>query len=242
MLRKLLLVAAAGLLLVAGYMVVDYIRQGNSTVKLQEELRAQREQAATLAPTAAPTQAPVAALAQADPTAVAQPTPEPTAKPLPTPGAPMLAHLVNSYSRNNDLAGWLQSDAIADIDFPVVQRDNDYYVHRDFYGRSNLAGTVFLDADNQTLPQDQNLVLHGHNMKNGTMFGKLVRLLDRATLVEAPFFDFSTLYEGSSYVPYAISLTSVDPANPRYMNFIQPHFTGWRISTHTPAGWWPCPA
>jgi sortase B len=226
LLRRALLLVSVTLLLAAGYLAVDYIRQGNSTKKLQEELRAQRAQSATMEPTTppAPTQAAMAALAQGDAAAVMPPLPAPTARPLATPGVAMLPHLISSYSRNKDLAGWLQSDAIQDIDFPVVQRDNDYYVHRDFYGRSNLAGTVFLDEDNYTLPQDQNLVLHGHNMKNGTMFGKLARLMNRSTLVEAPFFSFSTLYEGNTYVPYAVSLTSVDPSSSRYFNFIHPQF------------------
>lgn len=97
-------------------------------------------------------------------------------------------------------------------------------MHRDFYGNDNVAGTVFMDEDNSILPLDQNLILHGHNMKNGTMFGKLVRLMERSTLLSQPFFRFSTLYEEYAYVPYAVALTSVNPSNGNYFDFLRTRF------------------
>lgn len=234
LLRGVLLLTAGGLLFAALWMLGDYVVQGRETRRVQQALQLELQQAqanATEIPAApTPTQAPLIAAA-ADATAAPI-----TPQPMPTFGAPILTDLVSIYSKNKDLVGWLKSDAIYDIDFPIVQRDNWHYVDHDFYGRSNIAGTVFLDEDNRIMPQDQNLVLHGHNMKNGTMFGKLVRLMDRNTMASEPLFTFSTLYHTQTYVPYAISLSSIDPAQQNYFNFLQPGFgdvstlqsyTGW---------------
>ncbi|NLD33903.1 MAG: class B sortase [Clostridiales bacterium] len=222
-----LLLAAAGVLMVAAVaLTINYLVQGRATRRVQEELRAQREAVATDAPVVEATETPTAepapvaaAVAQADP-----PPPSATPYPLPSASTAMLPEFLSFFRRNNDMAGWLKSDAFSDVDYPVVKRDNSYYVYRDFYGRDNMAGTVFIDADNSILPQDQNLILHGHNMKNGTMFGKLARLLERHVLLDAPFFQFSTLYDSQVYVPYAVSVVSIDPASPRYLSMIVPRF------------------
>ena len=224
-----LLLAAAGVLMVAAVaLTINYLVQGRATRRVQEELRAQREAVATDAPVVEATETPTAepapvaaAVAQADP-----PPPSATPYPLPSASTAMLPEFLSFFRRNNDMAGWLKSDAFSDVDYPVVKRDNSYYVYRDFYGRDNMAGTVFIDADNSILPQDQNLILHGHNMKNGTMFGKLARLLDGQMLKTQPVFTFDTLYQDARYVPYALTVFSVDPRHPLYFDAIKANFDG----------------
>lgn len=71
---------------------------------------------------------------------------------------------------NPDYVMWLQiTDTV--IDYPVVQRDNSYYLKHDFYGNKNKHGTIFLDEDCEVT--DPVILLHGHHMKDGTMFGSL---------------------------------------------------------------------
>ena len=141
------------------------------------------------------------------------------------PNAAMNPEFVSLYKKNSDLIGWLRSDAVEDINFPVVKRDDEYYMNHDFYGRENLSGTVFLDQAGSILPRASNLVLHGHNMKNGSMFGKLSRYLDSAFLKAQPMFTFSTLYESADYVPYAVSIASIDPNSGMYAEFAHSEFT-----------------
>ncbi len=71
---------------------------------------------------------------------------------------------------NPDYVFWLQIPN-TEIDYPVVQRDNDYYLKRDFFGEKNKHGTIFLDERCDV--QGDFLLIHGHNMKDGTMFGSL---------------------------------------------------------------------
>ena len=71
---------------------------------------------------------------------------------------------------NPDYVFWLEIPN-SSIDYPVVYRDNEYYLKRDFYGDKNKHGTIFLDVNCKA--EDTFLLLHGHNMKDGTMFGGL---------------------------------------------------------------------
>ncbi len=76
---------------------------------------------------------------------------------------------------NPDYVFWLQIPETV-IDYPVVYKDNDYYLRRDFYGEKNKHGTIFLDVSCGL--SDEFLLLHGHNMKDGTMFGSLRNFKD----------------------------------------------------------------
>ena len=71
---------------------------------------------------------------------------------------------------NPDYVFWLEIPDTS-IDYPVVHKDNDYYLKRDFYGDKNKHGTIFLDVNCES--DGTFLLLHGHNMKDGTMFGGL---------------------------------------------------------------------
>lgn len=128
------------------------------------------------------------------------------------------------WRRNQDVVGWLSYPMFREMDFAVVHRDNDYYMYRGFTGEDNIAGTVFMDQSNGIRPRDQNLILHGHNMKNGTMFGRLNRLMEPAILAAEPFITFDTLYQDTVYVPYAITIFSVSPDSPQYFDAIAPNF------------------
>ena len=71
---------------------------------------------------------------------------------------------------NPDYVFWLEIPDTS-IDYPVVYRDNEYYLKRDFYGDKNKHGTIFLDVSCEA--DGTFLLLHGHNMKDGSMFGGL---------------------------------------------------------------------
>lgn len=126
--------------------------------------------------------------------------------------------------RNSDTVGWLTYPLFPEMDYVVVQRDNEHYMYRSFTGEKNAAGTVFLDQSNAIRPQDQNMILHGHNMKNGTMFGRLNSLLEPSMMKLGPFVSFDTLYQDTKYVPYALAILSVNPDSPRYFEVIRPNF------------------
>lgn len=79
-----------------------------------------------------------------------------------------------SFLANPDMAAWLQIPD-TNIDYPVMwtPRDETYYLYRDFYGKDNKNGCLLLDTDSCLDPLTTNLIIHGHNMKSGAMFGNL---------------------------------------------------------------------
>lgn len=73
---------------------------------------------------------------------------------------------------NPEYLGWLTVSSTG-ISLPVVEgRDNDYYLTHDFYGEQDRYGTLFADCLTEDT-DDGNLLIYGHHMKNGSMFGTL---------------------------------------------------------------------
>jgi len=98
------------------------------------------------------------------------PTAEPTATPVPAIENPYRDY----YLANSDMAGWLiVPDTV--INYPIMwtPEDENYYLYRDFKKRDNNNGCLILDTDSSLAPLTTNLIIHGHNMKSGAMFGNL---------------------------------------------------------------------
>lgn len=65
------------------------------------------------------------------------------------------------------------------IDYPVVQgTDNEFYLKNNFYKEDDVGGTIFIDYENNIL-KDKNLILYGHNMRNGSMFSDINKFKER---------------------------------------------------------------
>ena len=77
-------------------------------------------------------------------------------------------------STNSDYVGWLSIPGTV-INYPVMfsPSEPERYLHLDYYKQYSYSGTPFLDA--RCDPYDGNLIIYGHNMINGTMFGSLMR-------------------------------------------------------------------
>lgn len=81
-------------------------------------------------------------------------------------------------TENADCIGWLSIDG-TNISYPVMHTPSDpqKYLRRNFYGKYSQSGVPFLDGRCDL--QSSNLIIYGHNMKNGTMFSDLKRYVDR---------------------------------------------------------------
>lgn len=78
------------------------------------------------------------------------------------------------FKMNPDMVAWLKIPD-AKVDYPVMQtkEDEEYYMYRDFYGEPDKNGCLVLAAAANIDPPSGNLLIHGHNMKSGEMFGEL---------------------------------------------------------------------
>lgn len=82
-------------------------------------------------------------------------------------------------AENPDCVGWLTIPDTG-IDYPVMHTPDDpeHYLRWDFYGNSASGGTPFLDGRNLAEAENQNLILYGHNMMDGSMFKPLISYLE----------------------------------------------------------------
>ncbi len=132
-----------------------------------------------------------------------------TLPPVPYPGNPVLA--VNERfdavrQINPDIVGWLFVGGL--LSEPVVQRDNEYYMAHDARGRRNDNGAIFLDVNADLSTRPYTLIIYGHNMKSGAMFGCL-RNYEYADFCERhPRLRLDTLYEAGRYVLFAVGRIS----------------------------------
>ena len=132
----------------------------------------------------------------------------------------VLPEMNGLYAFNSDLAGWLKIDST--VDLPVVYRDNEYYLTHDFYRQAAQGGTLFVDEFGPVSSATQNLLIHGHNMKDGSMFGPLNHYYrnDAAWVRRHAFVEFSTLYQKNTYVLFAVAKVSTQPGNSQYLQFM----------------------
>ena len=159
--RVILFAVAGSVFLISSFIVVKY----------QMEMRAGANQAEVL------TQMVVTPITQESvgesTEATVDETTEPVEETRPKLIAPIEVDFEALQTENPDVVAWIYCPDTP-IHYPVVQgEDNEYYLHRLLDGKSNAAGTLFMDWRNEADFSHWNSVIYGHNMKNNTMFGTL---------------------------------------------------------------------
>lgn len=135
----------------------------------------------------------------------------------------ILSQYAELAQKNPEFYGWIKIDNTI-VDYPVMHTPNDpkKYLHLNFDGKYSIAGTIFMDHRCSTESDD--LILHGHNMKNKTMFGSILQYKDEAYWREHPVIQFDTLYEQREYEVLAAFFDHVYDENDtcfKYYNFIE---------------------
>ncbi|MDE6951025.1 MAG: class B sortase [Lachnospiraceae bacterium] len=103
------------------------------------------------------------------------------------------------YNKNKKLIGWVKI-ADTNIDYPVMQTvDNEYYLTHDFDQNKDKNGCIFMDKDCDVIDRSTNLIIYGHHMKSGAMFGHLDKYTDESFFKEHQTFQFDTIYEKGTY-------------------------------------------
>ena len=98
------------------------------------------------------------------------------------------------YSMYPDLVGWIKVDGTP-IDYPVMQdhTGGEYYLKHNFEGKDDNKGNPFVSADASIDPMDQNIVVFGHNVSDGSQFGDLDAYLDKKFYKKHPEITFDTI-------------------------------------------------
>lgn len=105
--------------------------------------------------------------------------------------------------QNEDVVAWIRFDKI-ELSYPIVYcGDNDTYLHADLNKEYSKAGTLFIDKKNHSDFSDGNTIVYGHNMKNGSMFGKLKKYKKDGFYEENQYFTIYTNEKAMRYHIYA---------------------------------------
>lgn len=136
----------------------------------------------------------------------------------------ILPEYADLYEKNQEMAGWICIPG-TDIDYPVMQSpdSNDYYLKHNFEKKEDINGCIFMDMRNNYIDRDDNLIIYGHNMNSGQMFGSLEKYLQTEYWNSHKTIEFHTLYEKEKYVIIAVCLAKVEYQDEdvfRYYNFL----------------------
>ena len=108
------------------------------------------------------------------------------------------------FAQNSDCIGWLYIPD-TQLSYPVMHTpDNPQkYLRRSFYGESSQSGVPFLDR--RCSMDSDNLIIYGHNMKNGTMFSSLRNYTDPAFCAAHPVIEFQTADGMEKFMVFAVA-------------------------------------
>lgn len=114
------------------------------------------------------------------------------------------------FGDNNDFIGWLTISG-TEIDYPVMQTmdDEEYYLHRDFDKNYNGNGTLFVDTAADVSRPSDNMIIYGHNMKNGKMFHDILKYEDEEFYKSHKYIQFDTIYGDGKYEVIAAFRTEI---------------------------------
>ena len=130
---------------------------------------------------------------------------------------------------NEDIVGWLYIPSL-DISYPVVHgTDDDYYLHRTFARKDNFAGSIFIEAKNHGDFQDPNTIIYGHNMNDGSMFGKLSRLTSEEKYQDDPNIWILTPDQNYQYEMFSLHVTKVDSSVYTLFTGTDHRFISWAL-------------
>lgn len=236
--RMVFLLICIVLLAYSTIRLTQYARDAHSTVATSNELRTiyYTEGNAIVVPTPTPLPAQTAEPINAQeplitqepiitqypitrPSAASTPLPILKSKPYPAHSqATMSQRFVQLRQQNSDIIGWLRIDN--SLDEAVVQRDNTYYLDRDCLGSPNVNGAIFLDETTDLTTRPYTLLLYGHNMKSGLMFGRLHNYETLSYYKRNAFISFNTVYEEGLYVVLGASTISLTTTSDRFVDLM----------------------
>lgn len=114
-------------------------------------------------------------------------------------------NLAPLFRENSDCIGWL-SILDTGVDYPVMHTpaEPQKYLRKNFYGEYSTSGVPFLDG--RCSLTGTNLILYGHNMKNGTMFASVTGYANEDYAKEHPAIEFETASGCTVYQVFAVTV------------------------------------
>ena len=125
------------------------------------------------------------------------------------------------FLQNGDMVGWISiPDTL--INYPVMQtKDNpNYYLKRNFNKEYSDLGVPYVQ-ENCDLAASDNIIIYGHHIKGGKMFGSLDKYVFKNFYEKHKIIQFNTLSEQSQYEIIAVFKTvAYSVSGFRYYDFV----------------------
>ncbi len=212
--------------------IISYVVQGNRAKQTTRELQEAAEDPSDISvqeserPSGAAGDATAADLTAATPASGPEETPVTEEMTVPSAEGKLLPveypeglkvneRIRKARKKSQYVMGWLTMD---DLDEPVVQKDNNFFLNHDASGLHNINGAIFMDEGTKLLTRPYTIFLYGHNMKSGAMFGNLRKYRKAEYCLAHRVFTFETLYEKGKYEIFAVTMIRVTPGLSGYVD------------------------
>lgn len=137
-------------------------------------------------------------------------------------GYELVPRIKKLRKKSKYIIGWITMD---NLDEPVAKKNNTFFLNHDATGKRNSNGAIFMDEGTDLLTRPYTILLYGHNMKSGNMFGSLRKYEKFSYYYQHRVFQFDTLYEEGQYVIFAVETISLTPGKSKYVNLSELHST-----------------
>ena len=132
-----------------------------------------------------------------------------------------LSNFETLLQKNSDMVGWIFIEGTG-VNYPVMQTRNNpnYYLKRNFNKEYSDLGVPYVQ-ENCDLAASDNIIIYGHHIKGGKMFGSLDKFTSKSFYMKHKIIQFNTLSEQSQYQIIAVFKTVAYSASGfRYYDFV----------------------
>ncbi|MCD8026946.1 MAG: class B sortase [Clostridiales bacterium] len=133
---------------------------------------------------------------------------------------------------NEEIVGWIQIND-TQIDYPVLWHQADsstsqYYLTHNYKGNYDAYGSIFLDYRCTEGTNSKNIVIHGHHMNDGSMFGDLMNYGGTTGNLdfyqESPTIEFDTPEGNADYKIISVFKTNTLSSQGEFFNYMVGNF------------------
>ena len=202
-LYNILIIVFAIIFLISAFMVGSYFLESNKAQSNYDEITQLMENGKNQTQSTVPFIPPVQIIPESpdstDPDIPAETTATPT----------ILPEYAALYLQNDDMVGWIEIEGTK-LNYPVLQSpdEKDFYLHRDFDKKTSNHGAIYVQENCDVWTPSDNVVIYGHNMKDGSMFATLLKYKKESYWQEHRFINFNTLLERHTYEIVAVFKTT----------------------------------
>lgn len=129
---------------------------------------------------------------------------------------------------NDEIVGWIQVNKTK-IDYPVLNHEGDdrtyqYYLSHNYKGDYDSYGSIFVDYRCEKNVKSKNVILHGHHMNDGSMFGDLLKYggttADMDFYKKSPTIKFDTPDGNATYKIISVFKTNTLSSHGEFFNYM----------------------